>query len=80
MPERTDEERRLMREYQRQRRAARAAAGLCTACGARPVTVYAALCAACRALQRKSDRRRRGCGAWRPGGRGRPPKDRGAAP
>jgi hypothetical protein len=51
-----------------------AAEGRCRYCGA-PRGDYADRCDPCGLKQRLRMRERQGCKAWRPGGRGRPPKN-----
>ena len=48
--------------------------GLCTQC-TNPVYMGSALCETCLRDARKSNRKRQGTRAWRPGGPGRPPID-----
>ena len=47
------------------------AEGLCVICGKEGDGVY---CPEHRKLRQRIDRKRTGCKAWRPGGKGRPPK------
>ena len=65
-----------MRELDRARRELAKAHGLCTRCRCRPLqTPEAALCGECTLYVRKCVRKHRGTKPWRPGSRGRKPRE-----
>jgi hypothetical protein len=71
---RTTKEQRNEREIVRQGKLN--AKGLCRQSCGRPLETPSGLCGECAMKIRLSQRDRLGCNPWRPGGRGRPPKDR----